>query len=293
LCSIYIGFCEEEKLHVIKQYCLSNRITKVYLFYPEDYQLDLNIQSIEVEKVRYSDIIMYKTFYHLIETIDKNSLLVFNECMRTQNRNDLTYNCAHHYCNQTSHKIVFEYFPFIDQPDDFMILLNFINKSKYKGKSFDYQFLHDEQVYIKPVKLQLTVITVSIPDKEKQLYIEKKEYMFKNLGKANPDTIPRRLHIFAGNLKKSTLDPEQLYVARNSRFGLSNIVSYTDAEPNQYYIVIDFPHRRIDFNDFLKKTGMQIVYFVSTGLKVDQYYINEFEAWNNRLRAFYGKANLC
>lgn len=291
--TVYIGFCEEEKQQTITQYCHLHSITKVYLFCPDEFSLDFCLNDISVEKVRYADIIMYKTFYHLLEVVDENSLLVFNECMRTQNRNDLTYNCAHHYCNQTPHKIVFEYFPFIESQEDFMILLNFINKDKYKGKSFDYTFLTEENVTIKPIKLCLQILPTSISEQEKQSYQLRKEQLFKNLASSNPNTIPRNLHIFTGNFKKRVLEPEQVYVARNSRFGLPNVVSYTDAESNQDYIMIDFPHRRIDFNDFLKKTDMQTLYFISTGLKVDQYYINEFKAWNDRLREFYGKAGLC
>lgn len=289
---IYIGFSLFDKQKVIANYCATNRITKVYFFSSEEFKINLDL-PVPIEYISYSDIIMYKTFYRLLEEIDDDKLLVFNECMRTQNRNDLTYNCAHHYCNQTPHKLVFEYFPFIEQPEDFMILLNFINKSKYKGKSFDYQFLHDEQVQIKPLKFQLHAINAAVPEKEKQLYLEKKEQLFKNLGKADPDTIPRQLHNFVGKFKKRFLEPEQLYVARNSRFGLPNVVSYGEAEPNQDYIVVDFPHRRIDFNDFLKKTGMQTVYFVSTHLKVDQYYFNEFSKWITRLEEFYAKAGVC
>ena len=64
--------------------------------------------------------------------------------MRTSNRSKLIYNCAHHYLNQTPHRIIFEYFPIIENYEDFMILLNFENKGKYKGKGFDYNFKSED-----------------------------------------------------------------------------------------------------------------------------------------------------
>src|SRR5690554_5464799 len=128
---IRIGLNEEEKRHEVERYTQTHGITQVKVFYPDKFPIDLGGEHIE-----YKDIIEYKFFYRLLEEIDQDTLLVFNECLRTQKRSDLTYNCAHHYCNQTPHKIVFEHFPFIESKIDFMILLDFINKGKYKGKGF-------------------------------------------------------------------------------------------------------------------------------------------------------------
>lgn len=288
---IYIGFSDEEKHRVIREYCLANDISSIYVFYPDKFPLD--VEGVNVVKIRYADIIMYKTFYHLLEVINGASLLVFNECMRTQNRNDLTYNCAHHYCNQTSHKLVFEYLPFIEQPEDFMILLNFLDKGKYKGKSFDFSLLSKEKNQIKPIHFTLQTIAAYISPSEAKGYVAKKMELFKNLGKADPDTIPRQLHVFAGNFKKKAINPTERYVARNKRFGLDNITVYCDAQANQDYIIVDFPHRRIDFNDFLKHTRMKNIRFLNTGLKVDLYYYDELKRWIDRLEEFYAKASIC
>jgi hypothetical protein len=122
-------------------------------------------------------------------------------------------------------------------------------------------------------------------------YEKKKEQLFADLGNADPDTIPRQLHIFAGNFKKRMIDPGLKYVARNDRFKLPNVTTYKDVEARDY-IVIDFPHRRIDFNDFLKKSGMRNITFINSGLKVDLYYINEFRQWTERLGEFYAEASL-
>ncbi len=287
---ICIGLDNTEKQSIIKQYLREHDIAKMIVFYPEIFPLTIET-NIEMRYVEYKDIIMYKVFYPLLEIIDERTLLIFNECMRTQNRSELTYNCAHHYCNQTPHKIVFEYFPFIEQPQDFMILLDFINKGKYKGKSFSYDFIHDENVKIKPAYYTVQTIEVPITDKDRANYEKEKEKLFDNLGMKDPDTIPRQLHIWAGNLKKKYIEAQNMYVARNKRFNLPNVITYKDATRGDY-IVIDFPHNRIDFNDFLKKTGMKHIIFLNTGLKVDLYYLNELKAWTERLGEFYAKTGV-
>jgi len=287
---IRIGLNDQEKQKEIDSYVEQNGIDKLFVFYPEKFPLKLS-SDIDTEYYEYKDIIEYKPFYRLLEVIDKNSLLVFSECMRTQNRSDLTYNCAHHYCNQTPHKIVFEHFPFIEQKNDFMILLDFLNKGKYKGKAFDYAYLNEEDVMAKPLKYNVQTIDMQLTGKDFEKYEKKKEQLFDSLGNGDPDTIPRQLHIWAGNLKKDAISPNYHYVARNARFKMDNIKTYKDVESKDY-IVIDFPHRRLDFNDFLKKTGMENICFINSGLKVDLYYIDELKKWIERLGEFYAQTSI-
>ncbi|WP_448807445.1 hypothetical protein [Aminobacterium colombiense] len=244
-----------------------------------------------MEHVEYADIIMYKYFYRLLEEIEDNTLLIFNECMRTRNRSDLTYNCAHHYCNQTEHKIVFEYFPFIEEKADFMILLDFINKGKYKGKTFSYEFLFEEDVKAKPAIFSVENFEVAITEADIKKYEKKKESLFKNLGESDPNIIPRHLHIWAGGLKKDHLVADKQYIARNKRFNMANVTPYKEAQKGEY-ILIDMPYRRIDFNDFLKKTGMRHICFINSTLNIDKYYLEELKAWVERLGEFYAEASL-
>jgi len=288
---IRIGLDDDEKQKIITDYVNGNGIRKVFIFYYKDFPLEYNNPGVDTEHVEYADIIMYKFFYRLLEEIDNNVLLVFNECLRTQNRSDLTYNCAHHYCNQTKHKIVFEYFPFIEDNSDFMILLDFLNKYKYKGKSFKYEFLSQEDILVKPKYFTIKTIDIDVTQKDIEKYEKMKQSLFDNLGESDPDTIPRRLHAWAGNLKKNCIKPDLFYVARNKRFKLPNVITYREAKKGDY-ILIDMPHRRIDFNDFLKKTKMQDIVFINSGLKVDLYYINDLREWAERLGEFYDQASL-
>jgi hypothetical protein len=289
---IRIGLNTEEKKQVINEYIKQNPGLKlIVIFTCEKFPADLYDGPIETERYGYKDIIEYKPFYHLLEVIDDDCLLVFDECMRTQNRSDLTYNCAHHYCNQTSRKIVFEHFPFIEDYNDFMILLDLINKGKYKGKSFRDYFLIDEDIRIKQHHFAVNTIDIPVSELDRKRYEKKKESLFASLGNRDPDTIPRNLHIFTGDLKKPFIEPNKSYVARNSRFNLPNVITYKDVEQKDY-IIIDFPHRRLDFNDFLKRTGMHDIIFLNSTLKVDLYYLNELRAWVERLGEFYAKASI-
>lgn len=285
---ICIGLEIAGKQAAIANYVSGNGIEKVYVFYPEKFPLDYP----RARLVEYREIIMYRTFYPLLEEINPSSLLVFNECLRTQNRSDLTYNCAHHYCNQTPHKIVFEQFPFIEDAQDFMILLDLLDKGRYKGKSFDWTFLEEQRVICERIPLTTRTISVAVPPKAGAEYEKKKKDLFDNLGESDPDTIPRHLHVWAGKYKKGSIFENKRYVARNDRFKLPNVTTYKAAHPGEEYIIVDFPHRRIDFCDFLKTTGQRNIDFLCTPFKVDAYYRDSLHAWLYRLEEFYAAAGL-
>lgn len=288
---IRIGLNQREKQKEIDQYLAQHEIKKVYCFYfkkfPYKYKADC-----EIEYIEYADIEMYKYFYRLLEEIDDKSLIIMDECMRTQNRSELIYNCAHHYLNQTPHRIIFEFFPIIESKDDFMILLDFENKGKYKGKSFDYAFLHAEDIKIKPFKVRLEIINVEITDKDRERYEQKRDQLFDNLGEKDPDTVPRALQLFAGDLKKKAIEPDELYVARNKRFKLANVKTYDEITKQGDYIVIDTHYRRLNFNDFLKTTRMSRIRYLATTLPIDDVIITEFAKWKARLDAIYAQASL-
>lgn len=84
-------------------------------------------------------------------------------------------------------------------------------------------------------------------------------------------------------------------MARNKRFKQRNITTYhdiRDSKNNKNRIIIDFPCRQIEFNDYLKITKTDKVEFLSTGLPVDNYYQSKFEEWLSRLEEFYAEASL-
>ncbi|NCG67765.1 hypothetical protein GWJ21_07330 [Bacillus coagulans] len=288
---IRIGFTHRQKQKIISDYLAEHDINKIYCFYfkgfPYKYKADVDIEYYE-----FDDIIMYKYFYPLLEKIDDKSLIIMDEIMRTQNRNSLTYNCAHKYLNQTPHRIIFEYFPIIEAKDDFMILLDFENRNKYNGKGFDYIYLQDEDVLMYPRKVKLNIMPVDVSDGEKEKYEKRKEYLFDNLGNKHPDTIPRDLQLLAGDFKKKAINPDKIYVARNKRFKLDNVHTYKDSIKSKDYIIVDFHHRRLNFNDFLKFTGITKIDYLCTPLSIDNVLTNDFIKWKARLDAIYAKSSL-
>ncbi|MDT8718265.1 hypothetical protein IAI10_16480 [Clostridium sp. 19966] len=288
---IRIGLSQREKQKVITQYISENGIKKVYCFYFKKFPVKYNV-TCEIEYIEYADIEMYKYFYRLLEEIGECSLIIMDGCMRTQNRSELIYNCAHHYLNQTPHKIIFEFFPIIDNKDDFMILLDFENKGMYKGKAFDYAFLYDEDIKMKPFKIKMDLINIPITPKDQERYNKKRDSLFDTLGSKNPETIPRALQLFAGDLKKNAIVQSKMYVARNKRFKLSNVLSYEDIVDKGDYIIIDTHYRRLNMNDFIKTTQMNTLKYLCTTLSIDDVVITEFSKWKARLEAIYAQASL-
>lgn len=291
---IRIGLGPREKQKEVDAYIKDHGIKQVFCFYFKKFPAKFKADQ-PIEYYEYKDIIEYKPFYHLLEVINPDTLLIFDECMRTQKRSDLTYNCAHHYCNQTPHKIIFEYFPIIESKADFMILLDFENKGKYKGKGFDYVYLQEEDIKIKPVKISLEIIPVETTSSDLERYEKKKEQLFATLGEKDPDTVPRTLQLFAGDLKKKAIKPDKLYVARNKRFKLDNVFSYDEligkaAADN--YIVVDTHYRRLDFNDYLKTIKATKIKYLCTTLPIDNVIITEFAKWEGRLKSIYAQASL-
>jgi len=286
---IFIGLEHSEKQKKLSEYLQNNNIRKVFIISTEKNEYDTG--NVEKEQLDWSDVIMYKYFYRLLEEIDPKCLVVIDEMLRTQNRSELTYNCAHHYLNQTPHRLIFEYFPFIEQKDDFAILLDFQDKSKYRGKKFEWGMLKEQDIRVKKAEMKFEILPVPISVGEKEEYLQKKEVLFAELGNKNPDTIPRNLHVFVGKYKKRNLCTGKIYVARNSRFNMLNVITYKN-QSTVSAIIIDFPHRRIEFNDYLKRVTPPMVSFLSTGLPVDNYYAESFRKWLERLEEFYDQASI-
>jgi hypothetical protein len=285
---IRIGYKGAQRLQIIADYRAAHpEIQTVIVFSPKRFWLPG-----EYEQYEWADIIMYKVFYPLLERIDSNCLIVVNECLRTQNRGDLTYNCLHHYLNQTPHRIVFEYFPFIEDTADFMILADKDHPGRYKGRGYDRHMLDDIDIEIKQHHLIALEHEVLTPEGVAEKYTEKRDTMFAELGGKDPDTIPRGLHIWCGTYKRMAIDDDTRYVARNSRFGKPNVIAYRDVSEPGKYVIVDFPHRRIDFNDFLKVSEANSFEFLTTKLPVDDYYFNNFADWINRLERFYAETSL-
>lgn len=288
---INIGLTKEQKEEMIQKYLSDHtEITKV-VYFTADKREPLKIDFEDVEHRTWSDAIMYRYFYPLLEKIDHNTLLIFDEMMRTQKRNDLTYNCCHHYGNQTEHIMVFNWFPLIDNPEDFMILIDFAHPNVYKGQPYTPEYLRLDGVHIVDRMIEIQEHAVyadgKIPEEISAAYEDEKEMLFDNIGNKDPDTIPRTLHIWCGtHCKKDIVNSlDKVFIARNSRFKSDKVRKWTDRTYAGY--ILDFPVRQLQFNDFCETSGRNVFAFVNSGLSADKYYFRRYTEWTERLGGMY------
>ena len=273
---IKLGLTNEQKLSVIDSYRRENAIAHTIVFSPTMFTLPG-----DWEQYTWEDAIRYKVFYPLLERINDGYLVVVNEMLRNKNRSELTYNCMHHYLNQTPHKIVFQWLPIIDDPANFMILADMDKPGRFKGRGLDDSVLEDIDISGYDRRPDNFVSWIHVSKQTLCAYEKKRDGLFDNLGSKDPDTIPRQLHLWTGTYKKPYLEPDQFYVARNQRFNLPNVTTYKDAD-RQNMTSVDLPHRRIELNDYLYRTESNLITFMATDLKVDQYYANELIEWDTK-----------
>lgn len=288
---IFIGLTERQKQMEIIRYARENSIKKVIVFSPENFFMGLPDLP-DIRQIGYKETIMYRTFYPLLAEIDETYLLVMNEMMRDRNRSCLTYNCVAKYTNQTPHLMVFECVPCVDEAKDIMILLDFGNSQRYKGRGISDIDLKTESIVCVRHDYALTVEYVDLPEPARAQYEAEKNKLFDGIGNKDPDTIPRQLELFVGRWKAVGALPGRLYAARNSRFHRQDVVPFPDVETGNRYVWIDFQHSHKDTNDYFRRTGDERPTFISTGLPVDNYYMNEHERWRVEVEKIYAETGV-
>ena len=282
---IYIGHPDYEKRSIISQYEAAHGITKTVVLYPALFPLPIE----HADAVEYAEIIMYRTFYRLLQEINEQTLIVVNECLRTQNRYDLTYNCIRNFLNQTHHQLVFQQLPQIDTVEDFMILFDFATRSQWKREPFNADLVRQRvEVCINPLSLTFNPLSVAVSERTRQKYESEKQKLFDSLADKDPHTLPRNLYLIGGTDKVRSIDPSVRYVARNQRLKLPNIATYDDVNAESApYTLVEFPHRFIDFSDFIKRTGQAQFNVLVADLKVDDWYLERYQSWKERIDATY------
>jgi hypothetical protein len=285
---IGIGLSENEKLAHISAYTAAHNISHVIVISGDDAPLP----TAAAKHVKYSDVIMYATFYPLLQEIASDTLLVINECLRTQNRYDLSYNCIRHYLNRTNHQLVFQQLPQIDSREDFMILFDFDTQSRWKRRKFDALLIADEaEVLIQESPIKFSRIDIKTSDKTRQRYEAEREELFATIGNRDPDNIPRQLHLVSSADKKAYIQQSvlplfasnRMFVARNKRFNLDCVTSYNTVEKGIVYTLVDLPHRFIEFSDFIYQSGQLMSEVLVADLKVDHWYFNRYQEWSERI----------
>lgn len=296
----YLGDWDKQK--VITHYIENNDIRKVLVIHTKRLFTPYEI-GVEHEFLEYSQTIMYKNYYRLLQWVDKRTLIIVDNCLVYRNRYQLEYNCINNYINQTPHRLVFSYLPFIEDKHDFMILLDFFNKNKYKSEPFVWEFLADVKTFIKPVHFNFTFTKVDVTEKEREKYEKQKEKLFAEIGMSDPITIPRNLAITAGDFRADrmrnmgeTIERDlfnwnvsltKKFLARNRRFKGLDITTYKDNELNA---ILDFPLKRTELIDLMALTKQTDIEVITSDLSIDRYQQKDITEWVERLEEFYVKA---
>lgn len=285
---IYIGIKDDKKHKIIQDYIKIKNITKTFVISPKKFLLNP-----EFEEITYEDSIEYVVFYKMLQEVDENTLIVVNECLRTQNRYSLNYNCIRNFLNQTKHQIIFQQLPQIDTREDFMILFDFDTQSKWKRDLFNVDLIkNNSNVYIDSQKIMFTKVNVSTINSTIKKYNASKNKLFSELGNRDPHILPRRLYLIAGNDKKRFINrlselpmfsDGSAFVARGKRLKHALIHSYNDVDISAKYSILEFQHRFIDFSDFIKQTNQFEFDVLVTQLKVDEWYFNRYNEWGIRI----------
>lgn len=282
----YIG--EWDKQKIISHYIEHNDIQFVVVIFADRLYQHYDI-PIKHEFIEYHQTIMYKNYYRLLQHINKHTLIVCDNILVTQNRYQLDYNCINNFINQTPHRLVFNYLPFIEDENDFMILLDFYNKNLYKGEPFRWDYLKDINLHIQPVHIDFDFIDIPVTEKDRVQYTKKRDSLFENIGLSDPDTIPRNLAIAAGDIRKQYMSKEEKYTARNMRCKSHSMTTYKEDELNT---IFDFPTKRIEFINLLTLTKHLRVKVLTSELSIDKHFKTDYLAWRDRLENFYDKTAL-
>lgn len=294
----YIGAWDKQK--IITHYLEHNpSVNGVVVFYREGLQREYDI-PVKCEYLEYKQSIKYTNYYRLLEHVNRNTLIIVDECLGTTNRHCLEYNCMKTILNQTPQRLVFNYLPFIDSVDDFMILMEFYNDVRYKGETFDWSFLKDINLHVKPVHVQIEFERVDLPEKAIEKYTKEREKLFNNAlndVEVNPETIHRQLALLAGNLRFNNMPEEKRELikgclVRNNRFKMG--VTYKDCMKTypdyEKVMVFDFPTYKKHLIDVLNVLRVDKIHVFTSDLRVDNlYYRQTWEKWANELEEFYQK----
>lgn len=283
---IRIGLNDDEKRSLVERYASEHRIRKVVFFSPTRFRPTFRIDTPH-EHVEWSEIIKYVFYYRLLQEVDGATLLVVNECLRSQDRHDLTYNCLRNYLNQTPHQIVFQYLPIIDTVDNLSILVDLDTRSRWRRDRLLPAMLADLDIHVASVDFTLSASPVQTDTKMRSDYARTKRAIINGIGGKDPHTIPRQLHLLAGRAKLSHVSADGCYVGRNNRFGLANLSPYRDIDSSGDRTVFEFCHNAIDFADFLAVSRQSKIAALVSDLRVDTWYFERYRAWLGRVHEAY------
>lgn len=280
--SIHLGLTAAQKQARILSYCAGRGLEHVVFLSPDKFGFPLELPR--VRSIDWPEIIMYRTFYPLLQEINRRTLVVINECLRTQNRHDLTYNCIRHFLNQAGHVLIFQWLPLIDAMQDFMILFDFATGSRWKRERYDVDLLAEIRIEIMERQPVFHDLPVPTDQATRAAYDRTRAELFRQLGARDPHTIPRNLYLLGGKAKSAAVPIMRHLVGRNNRLKLERMATYReDSYPAAPYVIFELPHNFIDLADFSTLAEQSEFDVLAADLKVDRWYLDRYTAWAQRI----------
>jgi hypothetical protein len=282
---IYLGYDNIEKKRIINNLIIENNFDRIYFISHEKFILDID----NIEIVTYKDIIEYAYYYRIIENTTQKTLIIINELLRDRNRNNLTYNCIRTFLNNTNNVIVFNYFPIIDNREDFCSLFDFATQSNFKYSSFEHLNFSESKIFCKKINIEFNFIYSVLPLFAHENYESLKSDVFKKFTKKDPDIIPRELQILTSKNKEHNIIKNKKYMCRNKRIKQDNIYSYKENLPEGEYTIFDVPFNNIDLIDFLFVSQQEKIDVITSDLKIDIFFKNRLLNFKKQLDYVYSK----
>jgi hypothetical protein len=289
-----LGHTPVERAEMIRATMVERGLTKVVVFTPRRFCLpgwdrELLDPSTEIGApglfIDWPNIVMYRYYYPLLERIDPDTLIVVNEGLRTQNRHDLGYNCLRNYLQRTPHVLVFQTLPIIAEPDDVMILIDWVTRSKWKRDAFAPSMLSEVRVVGRSLLPAFTVRAVETDARTKATYAATKARLLAELredGDKDPHVLPRNLALVGGGARFRALNGHA-YLARNQRLG-GDVATFRDVADDRARLLLEVPHNFVDYADALAVTRQANATLLVSDLAVDRWYFDRYTAWAGRVR---------
>lgn len=221
---IYIGQ-NTDREGLIAQYMKEHELNKIVIFSSNPIDAPADVESMFVP---YKECIKYIYYYKYLAFCDKNTLFVWNDCLSTKTQNCLEYNCIRHCAEQTSHRLIFNTMPLIDDCEDFMILYTLQEPNPFVKIKFD-DVERFENVDFSGLKTPTISVSRHEATEEQEARYEKiKNDAIKSV-KRDPNIIPRRCLKYAESLPKGDFDTKAVLLPRDMK------VSHSGLPVDDYY----------------------------------------------------------
>lgn len=295
---IWLGLDDAAKADVVARFRAERDIRKMFVLSPKRFAPSFAPEQMTAPETQcdgrdglfidWPDLIQYRFYYRLLQQIDASTLVVVNECLRTQNRHDLTYNCVRNYLNQTPHVLVFQYLPIIDMAADMMTLFDFVTRSRWKREPFDAELVRREaHVHVEPAAPALHAIRFEAPASTHAAYARERAALFDAVRadpEKDPHVIPRNLLLVSGKAKLPHVDAARRYAGRNNRFKLAGLDTWREVATPEPRVAFELPHNFGELADALAVTRQRTLDVLVSDTKADRWYFDRFAAWAERVR---------